>query len=411
MIFLPFPSLLLLDLVCICLQTLLPLSIPNILIQLQTFKADGLQPVQSGGGVFGVSESRVSTRTGERMFLDEMFSQVRSFEIFLLTDVAGIVGSVSLMNRLQVLLDRHLGPAGEVAIFLWANFLHFVVVNPHVGPDVCHGLPSVLAELTAEWFVRGVPVLDVRLQSGGGGAGHVAVRALVVVHVAPHVVAEMTLNGKLLVAGRALEGMSFLLLQTVVHELDPVGKQSPTVGAADQLLLAVASQMFPQFGDGGVLLVAAQPAALEEAVSQLVLGVRLDVPVEALSHLPVLLGLLAVRPLAPQLPRQVRQDVPLGGVELAGQQLVHLQHVLAVTLDLSVEGVEVDVPHHLLGVAGLEATLLPQTPEGVTERRRVVSDLCLLDMAGYVSHEVLHPGLLLSAAAPLTLKIQKLITK
>ena len=98
------------------------------------------------------------------MLLDEMFGEVRSFEIFLFTHVTGIVGSVSLMNCLQMLFHCKLGPAGEVAVLLWASFLNLIVVNPHVRPDVCHGLPSILAELTAEGFVSGVAVPDVGLE-------------------------------------------------------------------------------------------------------------------------------------------------------------------------------------------------------------------------------------------------------
>ena len=345
------------------------------------------------------------------MFLDEMFSELRTFEIFLFTDVAGISGTVSQVNCLQVLFYCDLGPAGEVTVDLRTSVLDFIVMNPHVGLDVCHGLPSVGAELTAEWFVLSVSVCDVRLEGGGCGAGHLALGTLVVVHVGSHVVSQVALYSKLLLAGCALEGMALLLLQTVILELDPVSKQPSTVGAADQLLVTVTPEVFLQFGDRGVVLGAAQPPALTDAVTLQVLWVRLDVPVEVLSHRPVLLSPLTVRPLAPQLVRQVGQDVPLGGVQQAGLLVVDLQHVLAVTLDLGVEGVEVDVTHHLLRADGLEATSQPQTPKGVTERWRVVSHLGLLDMAGYVSHEVLHPRLLRPAVAPLALKIHQLIAK
>ena len=70
-------------------------------------------------------------------------------------------------------------------------------------------------------------------QCGGGGAAHVAVGALVVVHVAPHVVPQVTLDGELLVAGDAGEGVALLLLEAVVHELDSVGEQSSAGWAAN----------------------------------------------------------------------------------------------------------------------------------------------------------------------------------
>ena len=111
-------------------------------------------------------------------------------------------------------------------------------------------------------------------QCGGGGAAHVAVGALVVIHVAPHVVPliiigryfkiwgkgkkatgkiglclslpipQVTLDGKLLLAGDAGKGVSLLLLQAVIHELDSVGKQPSTGWAAHQPLLAVTTEMF-----------------------------------------------------------------------------------------------------------------------------------------------------------------------
>ena len=42
---------------------------------------------------------------------------------------------------------------------------------------------------------------------------------------------QVTLDGKLLLAGDACVGVPLLLLQTVVHELDSVGKQ-PAAGWA-----------------------------------------------------------------------------------------------------------------------------------------------------------------------------------
>ena len=72
---------------------------------------------------------------------------------------------------------------------------------------------------------------------------------------------QVTLDGKLLLAGDAGEGVSLLLLQAVVHELDSVGKQSPAVGAAHQLLLAVAPEVFLQLGGCGVSPGAAKPPA------------------------------------------------------------------------------------------------------------------------------------------------------
>ena len=88
------------------------------------------------------------------------------------------------------------------------------------------------------------PVLDVAGKGGGGGAAHVAVGTLVVIHVTPHVVPQVTLDGKLLVAGDAGEGVALLLLEAVVHKLDSVGKQSSASWTANKTLLAMTAEMF-----------------------------------------------------------------------------------------------------------------------------------------------------------------------
>ena len=152
------------------------------------------------------------------------------------------------MNSLVMLLQCDLGSAGEVAAGLRTCHLHLAVVDADVGLDVRHGLAAVVAELAAVRLLRGVPVLDVAGEGGGGGAGHVAQRALVVVHVAPHVVPQVPLNGELLVAGGADVGVARLLLEAVGHELDSVGEQSTARGAAHQPLLAVAPDVLLQFG-------------------------------------------------------------------------------------------------------------------------------------------------------------------
>ena len=65
-----------------------------------------------------------------------------------------------------------------------------------------------------------------------------------VVHVAPHVVPQVTLDGELLVAGDAGEGVALLLLEAVVHELYSVSEQSSAGWAANKTLLAVTPEMF-----------------------------------------------------------------------------------------------------------------------------------------------------------------------
>ena len=54
---------------------------------------------------------------------------------------------------------------------------------------------------------------------------------------------------------------------------------------------------------------------------------------------------VTVSPLALEGLGHIRQDVPLGGVHLAGLHVVDQQHVATMALDLSVEGMVVDMPH------------------------------------------------------------------
>jgi len=159
-----------------------------------------------------------------------------------------------------MLLQSDLGSAAEVTALLWTFNPDIVVVDPEVALDVSHCLTAVAAELAAEWLLCGVSVLDVTGQRGGGGAAHVAVGALVMIHVAPHVVPQVTLDSKLLLAGDAGEGVSLLLLQAVIHELDSVSKQPATGWAANKPLLAVTSKMFLEFRDGSVPPLTARPA-------------------------------------------------------------------------------------------------------------------------------------------------------
>ena len=96
-----------------------------------------------------------------------------------------------------MLLHGDLCSTGEVTVWFWTRDPDLIVVYPEMGLDIGHRLSSIMTELTAKWLLRGVAILDVAGQSGGGWAGHVALRALVVVDVAPHVVSQVSLYGKL----------------------------------------------------------------------------------------------------------------------------------------------------------------------------------------------------------------------
>ena len=105
-------------------------------------------------------------------------------------------------------------------------------------------------------------VLDVTGQGGGSGTGHVTMGTLVVVNMAPHMIPQVSLYSKLLLTGWTDEGVALLLLETVIHELDSVGKQSATCWTAHQSLLAVTAHVLLQFGRRGVSSVAASPQTL-----------------------------------------------------------------------------------------------------------------------------------------------------
>ena len=120
-------------------------------------------------------------------------------------------------------LQRCLRPTFVFTAILPALQLHLGVVNLEVALHVVLGLSRVVTELALVRLLSDVLVPHVALQTGGGGAGHVAVRALVVVDVRPHVVPQQSLQGKLLPTIIALVGVLIgdLLPLTVVQEFDP----------------------------------------------------------------------------------------------------------------------------------------------------------------------------------------------
>ena len=162
-----------------------------------------------------------------------------------------------------MLLHGDLCSTGEVTVWFWTRDSDLIVVDPEMGLDIGHRLSSIVTELTTEWLLRGVAILDVAGQSGGGGAGHVALRALVVVDVGPHVVAQQPLQGKLLATIVAFKGVLFghLLALAVIQELDPVREESATVGTPDHLLLGVGPHVLLQLGHGARPAAAVAPSA------------------------------------------------------------------------------------------------------------------------------------------------------
>jgi hypothetical protein len=132
-----------------------------------------------------------------------------------------------------------------------------------------------------------VPVLDVVLEAGGGGAGHVAHRALVLVHVVAEVVAQQALRGTALVAVRAhvhrhvllpVHGNRLLPLEVIV-EFGSIREQSSARRTRDQLLLCVTAEVFAEFvlaADHGA---AADPFALTPPLDVVPVGTVVGVVV------------------------------------------------------------------------------------------------------------------------------------
>ena len=99
----------------------------------------------------------------------------------------------------------------------------------HVLVDVGRGLGPVTAELAGEGLAVRVPVLDVAVEVGLVGAGHLALGALVVVDVRAHVVAEVAEEREHLLTVRAAVRhlRDRRLPLAVVVELGSVGEQTP----------------------------------------------------------------------------------------------------------------------------------------------------------------------------------------
>ena len=118
---------------------------------------------------------------------------------------------------------------------------------------------------------------------------------------------------------------------------------------------------------------------------------------------------ITVRPAAGPGQGQLRQQVPALPGEAAGSQAQPRHQRRALGLHLGMEAVEVYVPDRLPGVGGLEATVLPETEEGVLEGGGVGEEPRLAAVAGHVAEE---GGSLLqrpSAAGPLAEQLEAVV--
>ena len=163
----------------------------------------------------------------------------------------------------EVFLERDLSSANVATAWLHALELRLFNMNFHVTFHIVLSFAQVITEVTLKGLVPDMFVSDVSGEGAGGGAGHVALRALVVVDVGPHVVAQQPLQGKLLATIVAFKGVLFghLLALAVIQELDPVREESATVGTPDHLLLGVGPHVLLQLGHGARPAAAVAPSA------------------------------------------------------------------------------------------------------------------------------------------------------
>ena len=88
----------------------------------------------------------------------------------------------------EVFLERDLSSANVATAWLHALEFRLFNMNFHVTFHIILSLAQVITKVTLKGLVPDVLVSDVSSEGAGGGAGHVAVGALVVVDVRPHVV-------------------------------------------------------------------------------------------------------------------------------------------------------------------------------------------------------------------------------
>ena len=167
----------------------------------------------------------------EVVTLHKVLGQERAPVISFVTKMASVVVHTRLFVLLEkVFFQRDLSPANKITAGLLA-FVHGLVdVDLHVALDAVLRLAGEITEVTPEWLLLHVLVLDVAGQSAGGGTGHITVGALVMVNVGSHVVPQESLQRKLFSTIIALKRVFIrdLLPLTVIQKLYPARSKQST---------------------------------------------------------------------------------------------------------------------------------------------------------------------------------------
>lgn len=104
-------------------------------------------------------------------------------------------------------LDGAEGSGAEVAVLKITPVGWLLAMGIQVLPEVDQILAAVVTTVAFKGPVLAVAKAHVVAEGGWQGTGHIAQRALVVVHMVTHVVPQQPLSGKPLGAVRALEAL------------------------------------------------------------------------------------------------------------------------------------------------------------------------------------------------------------
>lgn len=195
-----------------------------------------------------VSEAGVSRGPFQVVFLAQVKSECVTPREGSVTEMTLVFRDHSTLVYSLVVLVHGVGHAGGVVTALYRAVVGCpLIMGLHVLPQVMLVLKAALTEVTGKGSLVTVAELDVDLQSGERGAGHVTQGTLDMVHMLSYVVSQQSLIGKAFVTMLTHQGFLWLSLSLdVVKELGVAGEHAAAGGAGHQALLSVAAQMLPQ---------------------------------------------------------------------------------------------------------------------------------------------------------------------
>lgn len=213
--------------------------------------AEGLQS-QIAVVVDLVLEAGVAGRQLEGVRPHQMLGEETPTDESRVAHVANVHGARLVVKGAQMMTQVLNGSNFVIAAGNAALVRQISPVKVHVNSQVVDGFGSVAAKLAFVGTIGGMLVLYMVSHGGRVGAGHLAQRTLVVVHVIPDVVLEQTLGRKSSRAVRALEGVifSFYLTIDVVNKLNFIDVEITARRAAVLALFSMSSQMITQLESG-----------------------------------------------------------------------------------------------------------------------------------------------------------------